>query len=518
MHRIAFVVAIASLSLTESAGHAQDRPILNPSELLRLEPEPTEFACVEHWDLPSPIGLINWRDFPPEGLIEVRPQRRSETGWVTGIPLGNGVWAGAQVFEYDEEGRVVTWTTAYGDFEDPADIQIRTSYTFSDSGSLVEVVVEVWRDGRWLNESRSSYLYQDDGQVSGSEFAVWDGADWDLRRTVDCTYDDAAKLTKRLGVTCPAPSFGNPNPPCYVSDSTAFVYDDLGRITEADRSTEAFRNVWRSVRTHFEYDGAGRLIEAVNPTNDPFIEGEIFHYQYDVVGRVSAQETNRDFRRRRTRYVYQHQGLLTRTADDTWLVGPDGWIEEGETRYEYGMPLALETVTRYGADPELWSQSQYGYDEEDRIRGEIRSTWTGAGWDQELAASYEYDASGLLISYAELWEAEQRQGEIRLFHSYAVGTASSDDVPVARSIGLSRNYPNPVRSQTTIQYTLDESASVRLTLIDALGRAVKSLDAGRRAPGLHALDLDASDLPAGVYLYRLEADGVIRTGSMVVAQ
>ena len=69
---------------------------------------------------------------------------------------------------------------------------------------------------------------------------------------------------------------------------------------------------------------------------------------------------------------------------------------------------------------------------------------------------------------------------------------------------LEGNYPNPFNPSTTIRFGLPESAQVRLAVYDVLGRQVRVLLDGVREAGTHEVVFDASDLPSGTYLYRLE--------------
>jgi len=75
---------------------------------------------------------------------------------------------------------------------------------------------------------------------------------------------------------------------------------------------------------------------------------------------------------------------------------------------------------------------------------------------------------------------------------------------------LLQNYPNPFNPATVIGFQLPESSQVRLAVYDLLGREVAVPVNGRLASGYHQVDFDASDLPSGIYLYRLETPaGVI---------
>jgi Secretion system C-terminal sorting domain len=69
-----------------------------------------------------------------------------------------------------------------------------------------------------------------------------------------------------------------------------------------------------------------------------------------------------------------------------------------------------------------------------------------------------------------------------------------------------RNYPNPFKPSTTIQYTLPTAVRVTLEVYDVLGRRVAELVNGHVAAGYHEMTFAGSDLASGIYFYRLNAD------------
>ena len=75
---------------------------------------------------------------------------------------------------------------------------------------------------------------------------------------------------------------------------------------------------------------------------------------------------------------------------------------------------------------------------------------------------------------------------------------------VPEAFVLEANYPNPFNPQTTIRFSVPESAQVKLAVYDVLGREVRVLVDGVREAGMHEVVFDASTLPSGTYLYRLE--------------
>ena len=78
----------------------------------------------------------------------------------------------------------------------------------------------------------------------------------------------------------------------------------------------------------------------------------------------------------------------------------------------------------------------------------------------------------------------------------------------AEGYRLEQNTPNPVRSGTSIAYTLPVADDVTLSVFDVTGRNVRTLKQGTVGAGRHVLDwdgraADGRDLSSGVYFYKL---------------
>jgi hypothetical protein len=58
-----------------------------------------------------------------------------------------------------------------------------------------------------------------------------------------------------------------------------------------------------------------------------------------------------------------------------------------------------------------------------------------------------------------------------------------------------------------VRYRLPQATHVRLTLYDIMGRQVATLVDDDRAAGDHSISMDATHLAAGIYHYRLDANG-----------
>lgn len=65
-------------------------------------------------------------------------------------------------------------------------------------------------------------------------------------------------------------------------------------------------------------------------------------------------------------------------------------------------------------------------------------------------------------------------------------------------------YPNPFNPTTKITYSITECQSVKVAVVDILGRQVQVLQDGQREPGTHEVIFDGTFLSSGVYFYRVQ--------------
>ena len=84
------------------------------------------------------------------------------------------------------------------------------------------------------------------------------------------------------------------------------------------------------------------------------------------------------------------------------------------------------------------------------------------------------------------------------------------------AFALTQNYPNPFNPATTIGFSLPYAADYSLTIYNVNGQQVASF-AGVGEAGTHTVEWNASNLASGIYLYKLQADGIdIDTKKMVL--
>ncbi len=81
---------------------------------------------------------------------------------------------------------------------------------------------------------------------------------------------------------------------------------------------------------------------------------------------------------------------------------------------------------------------------------------------------------------------------------------------------LYQNYPNPFNPTTTISFSIPEKSFVRLSVYNSLGEKIATLISNELNTGIHSIIYDASNLPSGIYFYKLEANNFISTKKMLL--
>jgi len=78
------------------------------------------------------------------------------------------------------------------------------------------------------------------------------------------------------------------------------------------------------------------------------------------------------------------------------------------------------------------------------------------------------------------------------------------------------SYPNPFSDKTTIRYEIKEKGEVNLTLFDMFGKEVMQLVNKEQQSGMYNEQLEADNLPEGIYYCRLNAGGQSETVRLVL--
>jgi hypothetical protein len=135
-----------------------------------------------------------------------------------------------------------------------------------------------------------------------------------------------------------------------------------------------------------------------------------------------------------------------------------------------------------------------------------RDGLNGLGWYNRADTNY---GAGKAISYENLF----------ITASIAAPTSVENTTTQAKvplQYGLEQNYPNPFNPSTTIRFKMPSKGFATLKVYDMIGREVRTLVNGLREAGTHDVKFDASDLPSGVYFYRINAGAFAETKKLVL--
>jgi hypothetical protein len=105
-------------------------------------------------------------------------------------------------------------------------------------------------------------------------------------------------------------------------------------------------------------------------------------------------------------------------------------------------------------------------------------------------------------------------GVFRAQLSVLTGVNERKELP--NNFTLSQNYPNPFNPTTTISFSLSTTSYVSLKVFDVLGREVSNLVSKELTAGSYSQQWNASNVPSGVYFYRLQAGNYSETMKLVL--
>jgi len=135
---------------------------------------------------------------------------------------------------------------------------------------------------------------------------------------------------------------------------------------------------------------------------------------------------------------------------------------------------------------------------------------TAAGDFHLLASSPCIDAGDPALPY----DPDSTIADIGAFYFHQLA-AEPIVVLMPKVYALHPNWPNPFNTTTMIRYDVPTTGTVSLTIFNLLGQRVTTLFDGRQLAGTYTVQWDAANLPSGVYLCRMEAQGFVQTRKMV---
>lgn len=223
------------------------------------------------------------------------------------------------------------------------------------------------------------------------------------------------------------------------------------------------------------------------------------------------------------------------------------WYEDGDPNfanapgrvqelYDWGYASANSGITIAEVLPKVRAE---GNEAGNEIDDENPANWILFDWPVVVDLSYTnptYLAGGYggfplgdlnwFPAEKESWLAQSDAEYNAIAAALEAGTAIGTSVEeiggeLPSSIALGQNYPNPFNPTTTIQFELDTSSDVALTVHDVLGRRVATLVNQHLSAGSYEVSWDATSslsgaLSSGIYIYTLRAGDFVQSKQMIL--
>jgi|GEM_PF-6180496 len=373
------------------------------------------------------------------------------------------------------------------------DIQLHTSATVGKmKNSMDRGIAEVLYDshnGDWINTERNEYEYSNERRaITIDHYNIYNEAqEFMYSYSTNITLDDEGRL-----LTLYAEFIEN------VYTSYEIFYNANGRIDSlfAIDYDEGFSE---GIEVRFTEITSDSLVFEVTNIDNGVIDGIDTNYAVERDGNYIEYYMYPDWIDRYTYYNFSISDFGSLLTDDLFLVEEyndefypnDGWIPYSRSYFVKEEGVNVSLVSEYYDNGEWLDDGaiDIGYDTEGRI--------------DELI---NYSDDGVSILYNERFRVIYEQ------------VTSIDDLETSRpgELILHQNYPNPFNPSTNISYTLATSSDVELKVYNMLGREIATLVSGRQLAGAHTISFDASNLPSGLYIYRLQAEELYLSKSMML--
>lgn len=406
------------------------------------------------------------------------------------------------------------WVAILADWKN----SINLSYTYDGNNNLSEEIWQNWNNSMWENFEKYSYSYDGNNNLTGKLYQNWNGSDWVNFWKNSYTYDGNNNRTEELSQNWTGSEWKN-------FTKTSYTYDLNHNQTEAhyqywDNSTWIndykysytynannyltikllqtwYQNItWaNSEKITNTYDISDNLIETKNQTWGDV--GGI--YNWITISRYFNTYNSNNYI---TKHLYQTLNGLIYVNNNQWLYTYDENNNMIESLYQDFNNTYLN---------EKWT---YTYDGNNNLIESVYQDWS---WNSSEKWTYTYDGNNNQIEKRHRnWNGSAWVNLDRLLFSFVPVTAIEENSCFINSYYLSNNYPNPFNPSTKLTYSIPEKTNVNLKVFDLLGSEVVELVNGEIEKGSYDISFNASNLPSGVYFYRLQAGDFVQTRKMIL--
>jgi len=188
------------------------------------------------------------------------------------------------------------------------------------------------------------------------------------------------------------------------------------------------------------------------------------------------------------------------------------------------LPVELTTLEAIAGDREValrWTTAS----EKDNASFDVQrktasSEWTTVGkvngvGNSQTPTNYAYTDRAVVNGVAYTYRLISRDIN-GTTHEFETTVEATPGAPLPTEYALNQNYPNPFNPQTSITYAVKEAGFVTLKVYNLIGQEVATLVSAKMEAGRYTAAFTATDLPSGVYVYRLEVNDFTAQKKMVL--
>jgi hypothetical protein len=371
-----------------------------------------------------------------------------------------------------------------------------------ENGNLMTHISETWNNSEWNNKWKSSYTYGDSGSVLTQIDQSGSGKIWTNFERLSYSYNADGTMAVKTSERWASDQW-NPNYKySYHWDSRKNLILLLIEAGKDGGWINSYRNI-------HNFDADNNNISSYNEKweNDNWVYSSMdttsFNSNNKKVEDIHKVWENGAWKNdRRASCQYDKNGFLTEFLQEKWLKDRYGyyyWTNSNKSLMEHDKNgnITSELSQNWSVDYETWdnvSRLTSTYDNEDRMLSGHFERWT-TDWVNADNSFFYYDTKGNFHSY---------YGSFITMH-YGQITAINENNLSLTVFSLKQNYPNPFNPSTTIEYSIPNNDFVQIHIYNTLGQEVAALVNARQSAGYHKIRFDASDLPSGIYFYRLKS-------------
>ena len=407
------------------------------------------------------------------------------------------------------------------------DDTIRGSYTYDANGNLLTYLTETWQLGNWINVGRITNTYDISGNMIITLSEIMDNGNWRGQDKTTYTYDNLGNMLTAIYQSYSLNDWVN-------TMKLIYDYNISGKIVSEIMQSYDIANGWvNNSQLLYTYDNLGELVQELqqNYSTSSWVNNNRYIYTYNNLGDKASilyEEFSLPNWVSKWRETYLYDGLNITSLNEVFL--DPNWVSRWRQTRIFDNSGNMITYLYESYSNSSWVNSEKWeatYDNAGNILDWLGRTWSNTDWSKAFLQTHEYNIDGNCI-LARNFKAQDTSwvpglSEVPLVMGYnnhkdnlnfpntvaSVTYNSFTDVASEKlnpnSFNLLQNYPNPFNPSTLISYSLPSGSNVKLTVFNSLGQTVKILENGYKSAGEHSLTFNASELPSGVYFYRLEA-------------